>query len=91
MKTSQRNTRRWDRKGVTDFLLKDLTWPCHGCGEERPDAAISVLSKEFRTPRGVTGQVNMRYCNDRPACAVRASELCDKMIATLEGQLPRLG
>lgn len=49
-----------------------LSWTCHVCGRERPDALISVwseggelLSKETWT---VTWHVNVRYCNDRSSC-----------------------
>jgi hypothetical protein len=48
----------------------NLSWTCHGCGSERPDAAISVLSESV--PLGATGgsmSLNLRYCNDRPECA----------------------
>lgn len=46
-----------------------LTWTCHGCGDERPDAAISVMSDSFTTSRGVPVTLNLRYCNDRLECA----------------------
>lgn len=41
----------------------DLTWKCHICGSERPDAGISVLTKTI--PYGTQ---NIRYCNDRTEC-----------------------
>ena len=48
------------------------TWTCHVCKDERPDAAISVvstdLSKQYGLPPGTMKQ-NVRYCNDRPECA----------------------
>ena len=51
-----------------------LTWKCHVCGEERPDAKISVLSK----PVVIKGQVfcvqNIRYCNDRQRCIDSAKD-----------------
>ena len=47
------------------------SWTCHVCGDERPDALISVhktdRSEEFGFPSG-TWVENVRYCNDRPAC-----------------------
>jgi hypothetical protein len=54
----------------------NLVWACHVCGDERPDAAISVA---HRRPAGPLGdfpgaQVNVRYCNDRPDCAATANE-----------------
>jgi hypothetical protein len=42
-------------------------WTCMVCGDCRPDARISVYS-ETRAIRGVEATVNVRYCNDRPAC-----------------------
>lgn len=51
--------------------IDELTWTCHICGDERPDAKISVhkrdTSAEYGLPEGTT-QENVRYCNDRPAC-----------------------
>ncbi len=55
--------------------MNDLTWTCHVCRDRRPDAAISVhkidLSAEAGLPAGAF-TVNVRYCNDRPACRVGA-------------------
>jgi len=47
-----------------------LTWKCHICGEERPDEKISVYSTTQEIPgtHGGTMTVNVRYCNDKPAC-----------------------
>lgn len=65
-------------RGVTDVSISDRlgigegTWTCHVCGDERPDAQISVLSTYVRPPHWKPGwppvQQNVRYCNDRPAC-----------------------
>lgn len=48
-----------------------IGWTCHVCGEWRPDAKISVRSRDssgdYGLPRG-TVRDNVRYCNDRPAC-----------------------
>jgi len=49
-----------------------LTWTCHVCHEERPDAAISVLSKPIEVAPGVVATQNVRYCNDRPSCIAGA-------------------
>lgn len=41
-----------------------LTWQCHVCKQERPDALISVYQRkhsEFVTE-------NIRYCNDNEGC-----------------------
>jgi hypothetical protein len=47
------------------------TWTCHICGDERPDAMISVhtrdVSHELDLKPG-SAQENVRYCNDRPEC-----------------------
>lgn len=44
--------------------FKDGDWSCHICGQIRPDAKISVLTKPF-----LLGVVqNIRYCNDNPLC-----------------------
>lgn len=52
-----------------------ITWTCHICHEERPDAAIGVratdVSEEHGLPKGTMLQ-NVRYCVDRPACAAAA-------------------
>jgi hypothetical protein len=49
------------------FDLRDITWTCHICGDERPDAAISVRSHESEM-HGIKWTQNIRYCNDRPEC-----------------------
>lgn len=47
------------------------SWKCHICGEERPDACISVNSKDtsadYNLPPGTMKQ-NVRYCNDKEEC-----------------------
>ena len=52
--------------------MDDLTWTCHVCGEERPDAAISVYRRTEVAKGGLTITQNVRYCNDRSDCAVGA-------------------
>ncbi len=59
--------------------LTELTWSCMVCGEQRPDAQISVRKILYRRvgyagnpavdSRMVQLQVNVRYCNDRASCA----------------------
>ena len=49
-------------------FIQPLTWKCHICGEERPDAKISVLSKPLIVNGQSYGTQNIRYCNDRPKC-----------------------
>lgn len=52
-------------------MSEQLTWTCHVCGDERPDDKISVHSRPVM--RGtIEFQENVRYCNDRPACAESA-------------------
>lgn len=60
---------------MTD-LFKDLTWKCHICGEERPDALIGVAKHHHLAPSGVEMDENVRYCIDRPACQEGASAFC---------------
>ena len=43
-------------------------WPCHVCGDLRPDDKISVLSRQEVLEGGVQVTTNVRFCNDRPAC-----------------------
>lgn len=51
--------------------MNGLSWTCHACGEERPDALISVFTRDlspgYNLPSGTMKQ-NLRYCNDRPKC-----------------------
>jgi len=51
-----------------------MTWTCHVCGDERPDAQISVLSFDVAV-EGVDFPIrqNVRYCNDRLSCITGAS------------------
>ncbi len=57
-------------------MFDDLTWTCHICHRERPDAMIGVyksdLSADWGLPPGTMLQ-NVRYCLDDPAC-VEASK-----------------
>lgn len=54
--------------------MKELTWKCHVCGEERHDAYISVYKKKSNI-NGIDFQQNIRYCNDKPECAEGAKEI----------------
>lgn len=51
-----------------------MSWSCHGCGSERPDAAISVLTQSVPLERGGSMSLSLRYCNDRPNCAGLVAE-----------------
>lgn len=58
--------------------MNDLTWTCHVCGEERPDAFISVAKHQhqIKDAGGATMHCHVRYCNDRADCASNASTKC---------------
>lgn len=48
-------------------MFPGTTWTCHICGEERPDAFISVYKSKAKLC-GVDVDQNVRYCNDRAEC-----------------------
>ena len=51
--------------------MNNLTWKCHVCGAERPDAQISVFTRDLSEDSGLpegTMLMNVRYCNDKPEC-----------------------
>jgi hypothetical protein len=45
-----------------------LSWKCHICGENRPDARISVRSTPLIINDMEVGSQNIRYCNDKQSC-----------------------
>jgi hypothetical protein len=52
----------------------ELTWRCDVCREVRPDAQISVHTEAIPM-RGLplgTASINVKFCNDRAACAAGA-------------------
>lgn len=51
-------------------MHENLTWTCHSCGEERPDAQIDVATFPLKDFPG--GEINIRYCNDRIECEQKA-------------------
>ena len=53
------------------------TWKCHVCGDERPDDKISVYTTTDMVNR-VQIDTNVRYCNDRPACAGGAPAVAER-------------
>ena len=59
---------------TTKGLLTGLSWTCHICKENRPDARISVLTKPVEKYKDTEMKIveNIRYCNDRPDCAAEA-------------------
>jgi hypothetical protein len=45
-----------------------LTWKCHICHEERPDALVGVRKTIVNVDAGITLTQNVRYCLDKPSC-----------------------
>lgn len=60
-----------------------LTWTCHGCGDERPDRCILVMSTTAEVDWGGPVKLNLRYCNDRPSCAARVCEKLEQLRAVV--------
>lgn len=61
-------------------------WTCMCCSDYRPDAVISVVSRQ-RVYGNVVMVENVRYCNDRPFCTERAHLLARRCARnTLAGQ-----
>lgn len=52
--------------------MKNLTWRCEICKEERPDEKISVITYSLKNLLG--GQRNLKYCNDKEECLNKAKE-----------------
>ncbi|HDY88962.1 MAG TPA: hypothetical protein ENH82_12725 [bacterium] len=50
-----------------------LTWKCHVCKKERPDAKISVLTRPIDNIPD--SEMNIRYCNDNPDCVERVKTI----------------
>jgi hypothetical protein len=51
------------------------TWRCSICKEERPDAFISVVSRDVSKEKGMrpgTIIINVKYCNDKEECVKKA-------------------
>lgn len=61
-----------------DAVMHGLSWTCHACGEERPDAMIGVhkidVSDHFHMPPGMAFN-NVRYCLDRVKCKADAEKI----------------
>ena len=58
----------WSATSFGGTMFDDLTWTCHVCGDERPDAIISVHQRHRFLLGDVPVTENIRYCNDRPEC-----------------------
>lgn len=57
--------------------MDPMTWTCHICGAERPDALIAVHSFDCSAAYGFppgTIRRNIRYCVDRDDCRRAATE-----------------
>lgn len=55
---------------MNDFFA-NMTWKCMICGDERPDAQISVAQRHGEGKwEGFIW--NVRYCNDRTPCITSA-------------------
>ncbi len=55
--------------------MRNITWTCHICGEERPDNMIAVHKTDLSSEHGLppeTMQQNVRYCKDKPDCFTEA-------------------
>lgn len=63
------------RMTLSPVFGEPLTWTCHVCGVERPDAFIGVLTRERMSDLGVRFRENVRHCNDRRECAEGAKEV----------------
>lgn len=48
-------------------------WTCNICGEERPGDKISVAKHATIYTTGIRLEQNVRYCNDRPDCTLKAA------------------
>lgn len=51
--------------------MTEETWKCHICGEERPDSAIDVYTRDISHVYDLPAKSiseNIRFCRDRAAC-----------------------
>lgn len=63
-------------------LEAELSWTCHVCGDLRPDARISVYKEtDVLGDSDVPVTVNVRHCNDRPACLEGAPGVAEVWLA----------
>lgn len=67
--------RSFSQRAVVSPCHPGLTWTCHVCGKERPDASIDVYQRRHMWPGGVVVTENVRYCNDKPECRVGARDV----------------
>lgn len=63
-------------------------WECHGCRGWREDEWISVAHRKFLVaPESVPMQINLCYCNDRPACIRKVADMLDEVETRLRNAL----
>ncbi len=82
------------------FDADTLSWTCHVCGDERPDAYIGVMSRwAYRLPNRMSlvlpqnriyFKQNVRYCRDRGECMAEAAnkEFFRGIIFVRESEIP---
>lgn len=66
----------WEIKKATDPI--DWQWRCDVCHKTRPDEFISVYKRPYKFtdfPGGITMVLNVKYCNDNPACVAGAKQV----------------
>jgi hypothetical protein len=55
--------------------MKDITWTCHVCHDERPDEKIDVFQTKVDLGFGIIADQNVRHCNDRVKCITEAPNI----------------
>ena len=72
------------RDGTPPSIFERLTWTCHVCMRERPDAEIKVVSS--RVERPFVMQRNVRVCHDSIDCAQGAMEMLAEWESVILGE-----
>ena len=57
---------------MSDNPFENLSWKCHICDKERPDAKISIRTIPMIINGRKLGSQNIRYCNDDPTCVEKS-------------------
>jgi hypothetical protein len=71
-----------------------LTWTCHICGQERPDAMIGVEKHKTLMPgTNLRVEESVRYCRDKAECMNAAPNFSfikpkTPVVASRSGQMP---
>tara|TARA_Y100000310_G_C20701093_1_gene829964 strand:+ start:6988 stop:7239 length:252 start_codon:yes stop_codon:yes gene_type:complete len=75
---------------MIDFdYMKDVSWRCQMCNQERPDDKISVHSSDLTKAMGLNDMgddivtLNTKYCNDNEGCKKKAQRHNEDMIVKL--------